>query len=140
MGDWTFKQQYRRCGRAGCRRCPHGPYWYGYRKENGKTKSRYFGKEDPRPGASHGRDTRQDGPRAGGQEAPHPFDAMRDRRTASASLARTILGVGPLAGIGECKEAFRKQSLKHHPDRGGERRMQSWLNLAWDYLQAVFSR
>jgi len=29
-----YRQQYVRCGKAGCRRCPpmgpgHGPYWYG---------------------------------------------------------------------------------------------------------------
>jgi hypothetical protein len=140
MAEWTFKQQYRRCGKPGCGSCPHGPYWYGFRKEGGRTKSRYFGKKDPRPGSPHGSGARQEGPRAGAQEAPHPFDAMRDRRTASATLARRILGVDWTAGPAECKSAFRRLSLQHHPDRGGEARMQSWLNLAWEYLQDVFRR
>jgi hypothetical protein len=25
----------------------HGPYWYAYWKENGRTRSRYIGKEPP---------------------------------------------------------------------------------------------
>jgi hypothetical protein len=36
------------CGRPGCRKCAfgvgHGPYWYSYRKKNGKTISKYIGK------------------------------------------------------------------------------------------------
>jgi len=31
------------CGK-GCKGCPHGPYWYGYWKEGGKTRSKYIGK------------------------------------------------------------------------------------------------
>ena len=52
----TYRQQYVRCGKPGCRRCPpqgpgHGPYWYGfswgYRQ---RTRSFYGGKHLP-PGA-----------------------------------------------------------------------------------------
>lgn len=39
-----------RCGKKGCR-CArgelHGPYWYAYWTEGGKTKSQYVGKEPP---------------------------------------------------------------------------------------------
>lgn len=33
-----------RCGKANCRSCPHGPYWYLYYKKAGKTHSKYIGK------------------------------------------------------------------------------------------------
>lgn len=49
----VYRQQYVRCGKASCRKCPphgpgHGPYWYGfswhYRQ---RTKSFYVGKVLP---------------------------------------------------------------------------------------------
>lgn len=46
-GAVTFRQEMVRCGKKGCTRCPHGPYWYAYWRENGRTRSRYVGKELP---------------------------------------------------------------------------------------------
>jgi hypothetical protein len=46
-GRVTFRQEMVRCGKEGCTRCPHGPYWYAYWREDGKTRSRYVGKELP---------------------------------------------------------------------------------------------
>ena len=43
----TFRQQSVKCGKAGCTACPHGPYWYAYWREDGKTRSRYIGKQLP---------------------------------------------------------------------------------------------
>jgi hypothetical protein len=48
-----YRQQYVRCGKPGCRRCPphgpgHGPYWYGYYWDyRQRTKSFYVGKQLP---------------------------------------------------------------------------------------------
>ena len=48
-----YRQQYVRCGKVGCRRCPprgpgHGPYWYGfYWDYRQRTKSFYVGKTLP---------------------------------------------------------------------------------------------
>jgi hypothetical protein len=39
-----LRQQSVRCGKAGCTRCPHGPYWYAYWTENGRRRSRYVGR------------------------------------------------------------------------------------------------
>jgi hypothetical protein len=39
----TYRLERVSCGK-GCKGCPHGPYWYGYWKEDGKTKSKYIGK------------------------------------------------------------------------------------------------
>jgi hypothetical protein len=43
----TYRQQTVRCGKRGCTRCPHGPYWYAYWREEGRLRSRYIGKDLP---------------------------------------------------------------------------------------------
>lgn len=46
-GKITYRQQYTRCGKQRCRKCKegagHGPYWYAYWSENGRTISKYIG-------------------------------------------------------------------------------------------------
>jgi hypothetical protein len=44
----TIREEYVKCGNPYCYRCKHGPYYYGYWKENGKLKKKYIGKYDPR--------------------------------------------------------------------------------------------
>src|SRR5215467_339749 len=43
----TYRQQHTRCGKQRCRKCGegegHGPYWYAYWSENGRTVSKYIG-------------------------------------------------------------------------------------------------
>lgn len=46
-GTVTYRQEHVRCGRENCGRCPHGPYWYAYWREDGKVRSRYIGKQAP---------------------------------------------------------------------------------------------
>lgn len=47
----TYRQQYTRCGKQRCRKCQegngHGPYWYAYWSENGRTISKYIGTHLP---------------------------------------------------------------------------------------------
>jgi hypothetical protein len=48
----TVTAQSRKCGKSHCRcqrpgQRKHGPYWYGYWRENGKLRSRYIGRELP---------------------------------------------------------------------------------------------
>jgi hypothetical protein len=43
----TYRRESVRCGKRGCKTCPHGPYWYAYYREDGKLRSRYIGKELP---------------------------------------------------------------------------------------------
>lgn len=48
----TLRLELVNCGKGACKACggrrpAHGPYWYAYWKENGRTKSRYIGKELP---------------------------------------------------------------------------------------------
>lgn len=43
----TYRLNPVRCGKQGCTRCPHGPYWYAYWREDGRLRSRYIGKTLP---------------------------------------------------------------------------------------------
>src|SRR5437879_4980059 len=47
----TYRQQFTRCGKQRCRKCKegagHGPYWYAYWSENGRTISKYIGIQPP---------------------------------------------------------------------------------------------
>lgn len=47
----SYRQRYVKCGRASCKCATeaevHGPYWYAYWTEGGKTRSRYVGKTRP---------------------------------------------------------------------------------------------
>lgn len=43
----TYRRQNVRCGKNGCTRCPHGPYWYAYWREEGRLRSRYIGRTLP---------------------------------------------------------------------------------------------
>lgn len=38
----SYRSQLVRCGK-GCSACPHGPYWYAFWKENGRSRSQYIG-------------------------------------------------------------------------------------------------
>ena len=45
----TYRQEFVRCGKAGCKPCNaggqgHGPYWYAYWSERGRTRKQYVGK------------------------------------------------------------------------------------------------
>ena len=46
-GKVSYRQEYVKCGKERCRSCPHGPYWYAYWKEGGRTRSRYIGRHLP---------------------------------------------------------------------------------------------
>src|SRR5258708_14665425 len=47
----TYRQQFTRCGKQRCRTCRegigHGPYWYAYWSEKGRTRSKYIGIHRP---------------------------------------------------------------------------------------------
>ena len=55
----TYTRQHRRCGKARCTVCRdgpgHGPYWYAFWEEDGRTRSRYLGKRLPEAGEREGR-------------------------------------------------------------------------------------
>jgi hypothetical protein len=47
VGKVTYRQEHVKCGKDRCTKCPHGPYWYAYWKEDGRTRSRYVGRHLP---------------------------------------------------------------------------------------------
>ena len=49
-GAVTYRRESVRCGKPGCKKCPHGPYWYAYYREGGRLKSRYIGRDLPEGG------------------------------------------------------------------------------------------
>jgi predicted ATPase/DNA-binding SARP family transcriptional activator len=54
----SYRQQYRRCGKAACTQCAaggrgHGPYWYAVWSEGGRTRTRYLGKAPPEAAEPH---------------------------------------------------------------------------------------
>ena len=44
--DVSLREQWVRCGKEACAKCPHGPYWYAFWSEDGRRRSRYVGKLD----------------------------------------------------------------------------------------------
>ena len=50
-GGKTYRQELVKCGRPGCQKCSagagHGPYWYAYWSEGGRTRKQYIGKKKP---------------------------------------------------------------------------------------------
>jgi hypothetical protein len=124
MPSYTYRCEYVRCGK-GCRGCPHGPYWYGYYREEGRLKKKYFGKKDPRSGPAP-------------QTVPvNPWDAIYCWQTASEQLAREILGVDQAADYMTCRRAYLLACKTMHPDVGGDSRQFQFREAAWSYLKAL---
>jgi len=46
-GTVTYRLEKVRCGKPGCKSCPHGPYWYAYYREGSRLRSHYIGPEHP---------------------------------------------------------------------------------------------
>jgi hypothetical protein len=63
-----------------------------------------------------------------GPGATPPRDGM------SAAEARSILGVGPQASVGEIKAAYSRLMQRAHPDKGGTAGLAAQLNAARDRL------
>ena len=92
----TYRQEEVRCGKDTCRSCPHGPYWYAYWKEDGRTRKRYIGRQLPgeplepvvpeaeRPGAAR----TDDGDGVGTDEVDATADGDADRATDGPVTAR----------------------------------------------------
>jgi hypothetical protein len=50
LDNKTYRREGVRCGKKGCKCMDgdlHGPYWYAYWSEDGKTRSKYIGKRLP---------------------------------------------------------------------------------------------
>ena len=43
----SYRLESVKCGKEGCKSCPHGPYWYAYFREGKRLRSRYIGRDLP---------------------------------------------------------------------------------------------
>ena len=120
MPHECLRSEYVKCGKKGCKSCPHGPYWYAYWWADGKTHKRYVGKDTTRDFAQERR-----------------LDEIHDRRKASYAVACEILGLRENCTKEECNQAFRAQSKIHHPDRGGTQSAMSRINAAYEYIRTM---
>lgn len=134
MAEWTYRCEFVKCSKAGCA-CgfgsPHGPYWYRYRREAGKVRKEYVGKERFKPDSESGRP----------DAAPLPFpirwlDILNDGK-ASLHMAREILGVGIICSREQAARAFRERIRATHPDAGGHEKEAACVIAAWNYMKAV---
>lgn len=91
MTKFTIREEMVKCGRPGCKSCPHGPYRYKYWREGGKLRKKYLGKpEDQELFDEEGEPK---------QSALSAQDALSDRE---------ILGVPTDASFTECRKKFRE--------------------------------
>lgn len=123
------RAEYIKCGKKRCK-CydttyRHGPYWYGYFRENGKLKKVYIGKTLPN---EHQVEAERD---------PEPVDRWEIPRRWTVSTALRVLGVGR---IEDARKAYRDLVKRFHPDvaKGRDadvalRAMQA-INGAWQFL------
>jgi hypothetical protein len=120
----TFRQEYIRCGKANCRRCPHGPYWYEYWHQGGKLRKKYHGKQRPEAAPEVTQDT----------TAIARLDAIFSRRLATMEIACEILHVKPGASRSEIMRLYKALCFANHPDRGGDLRTMQRINAAKSFL------
>jgi hypothetical protein len=126
MPHETIREEYVKCGKKGCRKCPHGPYRYVYWRENGKLRKRYLGTpvtQDVPP------------PPPPPPPPPHRWAAINSDQTATLALAMEILGVTQDMSREQCRKKFWYLSKITHPDRGGLQFDFVCLGNAWAFLR-----
>lgn len=122
----TYRTEWVKCGKATCKRCPHGPYVYAYQRINGRLRKRYVGK----PFSS-----KSDHATTG--ESMDRREEMLHKNKRSLALAESILMLPKTYTEEEAKKAARKAYLRHHPDRGGALMEFKLANAAWQYIQQI---
>ena len=86
----TYRQEHVRCGKDSCSRCPHGPYWYAYWREEGRTRKRYIGRHLP----GQPLQPVQPDPEASTASAAERVDGSAGRRDRGAEQGRLSGGQG----------------------------------------------
>lgn len=147
--QWSYVQESVKCGKAGCKKCPHGPYWYRYREVKGRTKKEYVGKDRWRFQADED-SSQQDHSNSHAGNSPKPdytlfpkrWDDIFEKGKRSLHLAKEILGIDPYRpfDITILRSQVRKLLMLHHPDRGGNERAFKLVSAAWQYYQDVFKK
>lgn len=129
IDGYTFELRYVRCGKAPCFNCDfgygHGPYWYAYKRVNGRVKSYYVGKREPASWEAIPADQ------------PEPtvdprwvFKGRMDGRS-----ALRILGFTSWPEQAVLRKRWAALVSQHHPDRGGNTKICAAINVAYEYLK-----
>lgn len=134
---WHLRAEKIRCKKKGCNACPHGPYWYGYRKEGRRTLKKYFGKALPLEVID------DDLPPAPAPVFPEPtvwyirLAARLAGEKMSENVAREILCIPRDWMITRLllREAFNGRIRTWHPDRGGDVLAARLILEARDFLE-----
>lgn len=124
----AYRCQYIRCGKANCKACPHGPYWYSFYRVNGKMKSEYHGKADPRIQQERDKPANR----------VDPLDAIFNRSTVSIDLACQILGLPAIREREDSKKRYLHLVRLHHPDVGGDVATFQRIEAAWSFVKSYY--
>lgn len=125
--DWTHRLEYVKCGKDSCKSCPHGPYWYGYRKVAGRTKKKYIGKHYP---GGNDNWTKLDV-----QECY--LDGVFLKVTCSVELCRLVLGLPIGFDLKMAKKRFKQLSVTHGEGRRGDEHVLKRSLAAITYLTST---
>jgi len=129
MENWSYQLRYIRCGK-GCRTCTvgpgHGPYWYGFRREGGRVRSKYFGAR-PTSTFNYVPPTTETPPTNG----RFVYHGKMDYRT-----ALRIMAFDRRPNNLTLQARFRSLIMDHHPDHGGDTRVAAAIIAAYNYLKS----
>ncbi len=93
LGAVRYQLERVRCGKAACRRCAgggaHGPYWYAYGREDGRTVRRYCGRDVPKEVATARRTAQREAAQRRALHHEHIFDVMVALEELGEVLCRT---------------------------------------------------
>lgn len=128
MGNPFYRNEFVKCGRKGCRKCPHGPYWYCYWYEGKRLRKKYIGKNFKPEEKDNGEPCPQ-----------NPLDAIFDKGKATLRVAKSILELTDDFSMEACRRVYRKLSLENHPDRGGDTKKQARINAAFEFMERYWA-
>jgi len=122
---WCYQTEYVACGKK-CTACPHGPYWYRYRRELGRLVKKYVGKFEPfKNHLDNVQRLKPDDHRK----------AIFDGAKATPALAYAILGLKPGCSEEEAKNVHNTLSSFCRTDLDNLHEELALLNCAYTYLR-----
>lgn len=122
---WSYQTEYIACGEK-CPACPHGPFWYRYRDEEGKRVREYVGVFHPLHDVLVATDK---------MPKYDPRKEILDRRTANRPIAYDILGLKPSPTAEQAKRAFETLASFCRLDLDNLHEELALITCAYSYLR-----
>lgn len=130
LPGWTYELEWVRCGKPTCSTCPHGPYWYRYRRVLRRLTKEYVGKD--RPGCLGRLAKGEDGGEVRGW-----WELIHDPAVATPLLACCVLDLDKDSpSSAEIKAAYKAACDKYDPERGGSVSRMRAVDVAFNYLMS----